>query len=385
MALPPEQYCAFTSGLVELSPLLYGNARSSRVLSMKLRFWRYDLKLAHRWTVSSGAAPGGSGGTEVYPVVMVELTDRDGLVGLGEVAPSARYEESAEWSIKYLESVNSYQLSSGDIPGSMQYLESIAPRRWAAKAAMNVALWDLAARRAGQSVADHLELGFTEGRHMTSFSLGIDTPEVMRQKTLEAASYPVLKLKVGCATDQANLAAVREVAPGKPLRLDANEAWKTKEEALAKLEWLAKDRSIQFVEQPMPSSSPREDWIWLKERTPLPIFADESYLTAADIGFCSEVFHGVNVKLAKTCGISGAVAALKAARQAGLKTMLGCMIESSVLITAAAHLAELTDYLDLDGCLLITNDPYQGVSLEGGRLSFASARDPLGLRVRARY
>ena len=131
----------------------------------------------------------------------------------------------------------------------------------------------------------------------------------------------------------------------------------------------------------MPRSTPAKDLVWLKERSPLPLMADESCHTERDIPFCAECFHGVNVKLVKAGGLSMACNTLQAARQVGLKTMIGCMVESSVLISAAAHLAELADYLDLDGNLLINNDPYLGVTAEKGVLSFASALDPVGLRV----
>jgi L-alanine-DL-glutamate epimerase-like enolase superfamily enzyme len=134
----------------------------------------------------------------------------------------------------------------------------------------------------------------------------------------------------------------------------------------------------------MPAVTPAADWIWLKQRSPLPIFADESYHQAEDALRVADCFHGVNVKLVKAGGISGAVKALKAARQSGLKTMLGCMIETSILISAAAHLADLCDFQDLDGNLLITNDPYVGVTTKGGILSFADAPEKFGLRVSSR-
>ena len=184
--------------------------------------------------------------------------------------------------------------------------------------------------------------------------------------------------------DRQNLAALREVAPKKPVRVDANEGWKTKEEALRRIEWLAADGHVQFVEQPMPATTAIEEWTWLKARSPLPIMADESFLSAGDTDRCAGCFHAVNVKLVKSGGITGAQAALQAARKAGLITMLGCMIESSVLITAAAHLAELADYLDIDGNLLINNDPFVGVTADQGVISFAGAGEKTGLRVRAR-
>jgi len=150
------------------------------------------------------------------------------------------------------------------------------------------------------------------------------------------------------------------------------------------LEWLASDKHIQFVEQPMPASTAVKDWVWLKQRSPVPIFGDESYHLAADIDRAVQCFHGVNVKLVKTGGISAGFEALIAARKAGLKTMIGCMIETSILISAAAHLAELCDYLDVDGNVLITNDPYVGVANQNGALSFATAPEKHGLRVTLR-
>ena len=166
------------------------------------------------------------------------------------------------------------------------------------------------------------------------------------------------------------------------MRVDANEGWKTKEEALRMIEWLmATDKKIQFIEQPMPRTSSDADLKWLKERSPLPIFGDESCHTVKDIPRCAECFHGVNVKLVKTGGVSMAYDTLQAARKAGLQTMIGCMIETSVMISAAAQLAELADYLDIDGNLLITNDPYAGVTAAKGILSFASAKEKRGLRV----
>lgn len=351
---------------------------------MQIKYWRYDLKLAHRWTIASSLGPGGSGGTEVFKVVFVELKDENSTWGIGEAAPSSRYKENAESTMEFLRQVDAGRLSFVDVPASMAYLETLGPKNFAAKGAINIALLDGAARQSGKPIYDYLGLNFTEGKHVTSFSIGIDAPDVIRCKVREAESYPVLKLKVGTPNDHQNLAALREVAPKKTIRVDANEAWKTKEEALERLEWLASDGAIQFVEQPMPAETKAEDLAWLKSRTPLPIMGDESYLSAADVNFCADCYHAVNVKLVKTGGISPAYDALKTARKAGLKTMIGCMIESSVLITAAAHLAELTDYLDIDGNLLITNDPFLGATSEGGIISFAKTPESIGLRVRAR-
>jgi len=346
---------------------------------MKLTFRRFDLALAHRWAIASGA-----GGTNVFNVAFVELTDGSGIIGRGEAAPSSRYEENVDSTIAFLEHVDAKRLSFDDIPGSMRYLDSIAERNFAPKCALNIALWDGAGKKAGRPICESLNLGFTEGKHITSFSIGLDRPEIIRQKVAEAESYPVLKLKVGGQNDRENLAALRAVAPKKTVRVDANEGWKTKEEALKQIEWLAKDGHLEFVEQPMPANASPKDLAWLKARSPLPIMADEAYLSVADVERCADCYHAANVKLVKTGGISGAYDALKAARKHGLKTMIGCMIESSILISAAAHLAELTDYLDIDGNLLITNDPYRGASSRNGMISFRDAPEKSGLRVISR-
>jgi L-alanine-DL-glutamate epimerase-like enolase superfamily enzyme len=295
-----------------------------------------------------------------------------------------RYDESVESVEAFCKRVDAGQLSFDDIPASMRYLETLSAHDAAAKCAINIALVDGAARRAKKPVCDFFGLGFRENHHVTSFTIGIDTPAMIRKKVLEAEKFPVLKMKLGVPEDKESLQALRQAAPAKWVRVDANEGWKTKEHALEMIEWLARDNHIQYVEQPMPSMVPAKDWKWLKERTPLPIFGDESYHTAADAERCAECFHGVNVKLVKTGGVSGGFDALRAARKLGLKTMIGCMIETSILISAAAHLAELCDYLDVDGNVLITNDPYSGVTSERGILSFAKAPEKFGLRVAPR-
>ena len=345
---------------------------------MKLNFKHCDLQLAHLWAIAR------TGGTKLAKVIVVELTAADGTVGLGEAAPTSRYKESVKSVDAFLKKVDPRGLSFSDVAGSMEYLDTLSRHDMAAKCAVNLALLDGAARKAKKPVYDLLGLGFRENHHLTSFTIGIDKPEVIRTKVEQAAPYPILKMKVGGPEDQPSLQALREVAPEKAVRVDANEAWKTKEQALQMIEWLAQDKYIQYVEQPLPASAPAKDWIWLKQRSPLPIFGDESYHLAKDIDAAAECFHGVNVKLVKTGGISGGLAALQAARKAGLKTMIGCMIETSILISAAAHLAELCDYLDVDGNVLITNDPYLGVATNQGVLSFANAPEKFGLRVALR-
>jgi L-alanine-DL-glutamate epimerase-like enolase superfamily enzyme len=361
--------------LVKAQTLLLLLPVSAFVCAVELNSRRVDLKLAHTWAIAR------TEGTRVCTTVVVELNGEDGTFGLGEAAPTARYKESPDTVEEFLRKVDPQRLSFDDVPGSMAYLSTLSSRDMSAKCALNIALLDGAARRAHKPIYDFLGLGFRENQHVTSFTIGIDKPEVIRKKVLEAEQYPVLKVKVGVAHDRENLKALREVAPTKAIRVDANEGWKTKEKALEMLTWLAGDGHIQYVEQPMPANTPAGDWAWLKQRSPLPIFGDESYHVAEDISQAAECFHGVNVKLVKTGGVSAGFEALQAARKAGLKTMIGCMIETSILISAAAHLAELCDYLDLDGNILITNDPYEGVKTVKGVLSFTDAKERNGLRV----
>jgi L-Ala-D/L-Glu epimerase len=342
---------------------------------MQLHFHTVELKLAHSWKIARTA------GSSNAKVIVVKLADSSGITGLGEAAPSARYNESFETVAAFLQKVDSHKLSFEHLAESMRYLDTLSLGDKSAKCALNIALLDGAARLVQKPIYNFLGLGFGENKHLSSFTIGIDTPEMVRKKVLAAEQFPVLKMKVGVPEDKANLQALRDVAPQKTVRVDANEGWRTKEQALEMMEWLACDGHIEFVEQPLPAATRVEDWVWLKQRSPLPIFADESFHSAKDAGRAAECFHGVNVKLVKTGGISAGLEALQAARKLGLKTMLGCMIETSILVSAGAHLAELCDFLDLDGNLLITNDPYVGATAEKGILSFASATEKFGLRV----
>jgi L-alanine-DL-glutamate epimerase-like enolase superfamily enzyme len=187
----------------------------------------------------------------------------------------------------------------------------------------------------------------------------------MQQKLKEAADFPVYKIKVGLKNDEEILRAIRQVTD-KPLRVDANEGWKSKEEAVEKINWMA-TQGVEFVEQPMPAAM-LEETRWVRERIKLPLFADEAVLSSADIPKLVGIYDGINVKLMKAGGITEALRMIALARSLNLKIMLGCMIESSVGCSAAAHISPLVDYADLDGNLLITNDPFKGVTVKNGKL-----------------
>ncbi len=345
---------------------------------MKIRIHEERLKLRHRWTIARAVE---SGGATDETVLILELEDEDGIIGLGECAPCKRYNEDLDSVRAFLAGVDLESLSFENPEASIDSLLAAGKGNMSAVCGLDIALMDGAARRKGVPLHDYLGLGFEEGRHVTSFSIGIDDPEKIHQKVLEAEEFPILKLKLGHPNDREHLAALRSAAPGKTVRVDGNEAWTTKEKALEMIEWLAGDPGIEFVEQPMPSSTDIEDLVWLKERSPLPLMADESFHNAVDVEHCARGFHSVNAKLIKTGGVLQAYRALKKAREAGLKTMIGCMIETSILISAAAHLSALTDHLDIDGNILISNDPYLGPTSKAGIVSFSDAPRPDGLRV----
>jgi L-alanine-DL-glutamate epimerase-like enolase superfamily enzyme len=291
---------------------------------------------------------------------------RGGITGHGEGAPIVRYHEDAAGAQKAAESVRDLIVSRDP----MQFTKIMAevfkavPGNWAGKAAIDIALMDWAGQKLGVPLYSLFGLD-PKDAPLTTFSIGIDTPEITRQKTREAEAYPVLKVKVGLSTDEPTIEAVRSVTK-KPLRVDANEGWKDKEEAVRKINWL-ETQGVEFIEQPLPAEQ-LEDMKYIRARVHMPIFADEACQRASDIPKLKEYFDGVNVKLDKSGGILEGLRMIQIARSLGMKVMLGCMISSSVTVTAAAHLSPLVDYADLDGNLLISNDPFHGVRVEQGKL-----------------
>jgi L-Ala-D/L-Glu epimerase len=300
----------------------------------------------------------------------------DGTTGIGEGAPIVRYQESAADGQRALEGLRDF-LEGADPWARARLLDELGrrlPGQYAAKAAVDIALHDWA----GQKLAAPLYRLFGLDRAdapVTTFSIGIDTPEITREKVREAAPFPVLKIKVGLDTDEPTMEAVRSVT-SKPLRVDANEGWKDKELALRRIKWL-ETQNVELIEQPLPAAM-LDEQRWLHSRVSMPIFADESCLRPADIPKIADAYDGINVKVDKAGGLLAALRMIDAARAHGLKVMLGCMVSSSVAITAAAHLSPLVDYADLDGNLLVSNDPYSGVTVREGKLVLPD-RPGLGL------
>ena len=316
------------------------------------------LNLQDMWTTTMSSSQ--------YRETLHVAYARDGITGHGEGAPIVRYHEDAESARKAVESVRALLLSANP----MQFAKVMAevfrrvPGEWAGKAAIDIALMDWVGQKLGIPLYTYFGLD-PKDTPLTTFSIGIDTPEITKQKTREAADFPVLKVKVGLATDEPTIEAVRSVTK-KPLRVDANEGWKDKEEAVRKINWLEK-MGVEFIEQPLPAEM-IEETRWIRGRVHMPIIADEACQRASDIPKLKDAFDGVNVKLDKSGGMLEAYRMIQIAKALGMKTMLGCMVSSSVTVTAAAHLSPLVDYADLDGNLLISNDPFRGVLVEKGKL-----------------
>jgi L-alanine-DL-glutamate epimerase-like enolase superfamily enzyme len=327
--------------------------------------------LTHTWTISRNSSD--------YKDNVFVRVERDGVVGWGEAAPNVRYGQSAEATIAMLEKARSL-IEAGDW---LKYVDLRA--RWerelagdsCAHAALDMAILDWVGGKLKAPL--YQLLGLDPGKTpVTTFSIGIDTPEVIRQKVAEAKDFPVLKIKVGRDNDAQILAAVRD-ATDKPLRVDANEGWKDKQQALDKIQWLA-GQGVELIEQPLPAAM-IEETAWLREWVEIPIIADEAVKTTADIPHLATAYDGINIKLMKSGGLQEAIRMIHIARALGMKIMLGCMIESSVAISAAAQISPLVDYADLDGNLLISNDPFTGVGAKQGKL-ILNDRPGLGVSER---
>jgi L-alanine-DL-glutamate epimerase-like enolase superfamily enzyme len=285
--------------------------------------------------------------------------------GIGEAAPSPYYGDNAETVIECLEKVKD---QIGDDPFQIETilsnLDSRISGNYPAKAAIDMALYDLIGKRL--SIPVYKLLGLDGKKPLTtSFTIGIDTPDKMKEKTKEAKGFPVYKVKVGVENDVDMVKAVREVTDAK-IRVDANAGWKDAEEALSKIKQLKKYK-IEFVEQPIDPND-KDGLLKIKRETEIPIFIDEHLMTSKDIPGFAGLCDGINIKLAKCGGIREALRMIHVARAHGLKVMLGCMIESSVGIAAAAQLGSLADFLDLDSNLLVSNDPYEGMTVKDGMI-----------------
>jgi L-alanine-DL-glutamate epimerase-like enolase superfamily enzyme len=347
------------AGAVAATPNLA--AEKSKKLSkggFKVEIKSKRLDLRHAWTISRNTST-----FKEYAFVKIE---KDGVFGIGEAAHNVRYGESLESTIATIEKAIPILQECDpwkyvDINAAIQ---AVCEGQTAAKAGIDIALMDWLTRWLGLPLYQFWGLDAKKAPQ-TTFSIGIDTMDMVKTKVQEADPYPLLKIKMGKDNDEELLTAVRSVT-SKTLRVDANEGWKDKELALRKVEWLAKN-GVDLVEQPMPADM-LEETAWIKARAPIPIIADESVKTSKDIPKLAEAFDGINIKVDKAGGLQESLRMIWMARSLGMKIMLGCMVSSSVSITAAAHLSPLTDYPDLDGNLLLASDPFSGVKVKDGWL-----------------
>jgi L-alanine-DL-glutamate epimerase-like enolase superfamily enzyme len=323
------------------------------------------------------------GGASEWRLVRVRLVDRDGVEGWGEAAPNRFYGETTESALAALAKLGpvAERVLTRD-PFALEDLEAemnaVLRLNGSVKSAISAAAHDLVGKRLGIPLYKLWGLDPAKAP-LSSFTIGIPaTEKELIQRVEEASSYPVLKVKLGSDRDSDIIRAVRQAAPTKVIRVDANAAW-TAKHALRMIELLL-DFEVEFVEQPLPASD-LEGLRFVRERSPLPIFADESCVVAADIPKLIGVVDGINIKLSKCGGLREALRMIATARSHGMLVMTGCMIESSLGITAASHFAPLLDYADFDGAALLADDPYEGATIDGGQIQIPSAP---GLGVTAR-
>lgn len=336
---------------------------------MDLSFQALDLKLHFPFTISRGTQL-------VAENVQVTFT-QDDHTGIGEAAPSEHYGEIRGSVLAFLEQLRLRLAESPSLPMAVLHdvMDDVAYLNPAAKSSVDMAAYDLLGKRLGTPLYEILGLD-PAATPRTSYTIGIDTPEIMARKAAEASQYPILKVKVGTPNDLANLEAIRSARPDAIIRVDANEAWAPKE-AVRHIQEL-EEFDLEFVEQPVPARN-LDGLGYVRDAVSMPIITDESCIVPADVPRAAPYVDGINIKLMKCGGIYSALQMIYLARAHNLKIMMGCMIESSIAITAAAHLSPLIDYADLDGNLLIDDDPYRGVTVEDGRLTLP-AGPGLGLQ-----
>jgi len=297
--------------------------------------------------------------------VMLTRIEFDGIIGYGEASMPPYLGESHQSVSDFLSKVD---LSQFDDPflieDILSYVDGLAPGNYAAKASVDIALHDLVGKIMQQPW--YRIWGFNpQHTPNTSFTIGIDTPDVVKEKTREATPYKILKVKLGGGNDREMINSVRAITD-KPLCVDVNQGWSNRQEALEMVHWL-KEQGVVFVEQPMPKTAV-DDIAWLTQNSPLPIIADEAIQTVGDIPNILGVYSGINIKLMKCGGMRAAHQMALIAKGLGMKVMLGCMTETSCAVTAAAHLSPLADWADLDGNLLIRNDVFEGLKIVNGKV-----------------
>jgi len=334
------------------APAVIGNGK------MKLSFRPYELQLKHTFTVAGNSR-------NTTPVVLTEI-EYEGHTGYGEASMPPYLGESQESVIKFLNKVDLEQFKDPFmLDDILAYVDSLDKGNRAAKACVDIALHDLIGKLLDKPLYRLWGIN-PDNTPMTSFTIGIDTPEVVKLKTEEAARFRVLKVKLGGGNDREMIETVRSVTDV-PIYVDVNQGWSDKHKALEMTHWLA-EQGIEFVEQPLPKTAV-DDLAWLTEKSPLPIIADEAFQRLGDVAAFKGIYSGINIKLMKSTGLREAHKMITVARAMDMKVMIGCMTETSCAVSAASQLSPLVDWADLDGNLLISNDLYKGMEVIDGKVT----------------
>jgi L-alanine-DL-glutamate epimerase-like enolase superfamily enzyme len=327
---------------------------------LNLTYYPYTLELKHVFTVSANSRA-------TTPVVLTEI-EYEGYIGYGEASMPPYLGETHESVLEFLSKVDLSGYSNVfDLETILSEVDAIAPGNTAAKASIDIAMHDLVGKLMNQSWCNIWGLN-KDKTPFTSFTIGIDTPAVIREKVKEADEYKILKVKLDGDNDIAIIDAIRSVT-SKPIYVDVNQGWKDRDQALDMVYWL-KTKNVLLIEQPFPKDRV-EETAWLTKWSPLPVIADESMQRLDDVIKTKDIFSGINIKLMKCTGMREAYKMITLAKTLGLKVMLGCMTETSCAISAASHLSPIADFTDLDGALLISNDLFEGTKIVDGKITLS--------------
>ena len=337
---------------------------------MKISYKKYSLELKNQFTIAYNSR-------KTTPVVLIKI-EHNGFIGYGEASLPPYLQETQDSAIEFFRNVAKKNYKDiSDLPHLLKDVDDIAPNNTAAKAAIDIALHDLAGKVNHQPCYKYLNISKSI-LPFTSFTIGIDEPAIMKKKIQEAEQFKILKVKLGTEQDEEIIKLIREETD-KPLYVDINQGWKDLHYAVNMSNWLH-HQNVLLIEQPF-NKNDLDSSALLTEKSPIPIIADESMQRLSDIEKIKNSFTGINIKLMKCTGMNEADKIIKVARQHGLKIMLGCMTETSCAISAAVQFASLVDYADLDGNMLITNDPFKGKTIEEGVLQ-TSDKDGLGIELK---
>jgi L-Ala-D/L-Glu epimerase len=359
-----------SAGGIILPNQIYWNMKKGNLpkSGLKLSFEPYNLQLKHVFTLAGSSR-------STTPVMLTKI-EFEGITGYGEASMPPYLGESQESAGRFLSGLKLEQFTDPfRMDEILEYVEQSAPGNTAAKAAVDIALHDLTGKIMGQPWYKIWGLS-AEKTPVTSFTIGIDTPEVVRQKVKEAAEFKILKVKLGRENDREMIETIRSVTDV-PLCVDVNQGWKDKKMALDMIHWL-KEMGVEYVEQPMPKEN-IDEIAWLTGNSPLPIIADEALQRLTDVQKTVGVYSGINIKLMKCTGMREAHKMMNLALASNMKVMIGCMTETSCAISAAAQLSPLATWADLDGNLLISNDRFEGVKIVDGKITL-NDRPGIGIK-----